>query len=1290
MPKLSLRSTSILALCFLCLVVGVLGLLLDLPAFFSNEPETNLTAEAGVSAEPKNFPQPKIEDEFEGNAEQREEWFISQRMYPFNTLPPDARRRAWESRPPDAFSADAPNVLAWAQIGPRPTTSDFPSNWGVTSGRINAIAVSPVDANLILVGSAIGGIWRSTNGGTTFNPMTDSQVDLAVGSINFAPSNPTIVYAGMGDKSSNYFGSGVLKSTDSGATWTRVSNSSLPTPGRISQIIVDPTNPNRVHVAQYSLLSGGSSFSSGLWFSTDGGVNWTQTLIGLARDMVRHPTQTATLYASLSRYDGGSPSTGGVWKSTNSGASWTRIYTSPYSSTSNIKIAVTAAAASNLYVLVGGSGAARVELSTNEGGAWSNLGGTFDVGQFSYNCYLFVHPTNVNTIYVGTRDMWRSTDGGVNYTNITNNFDVNGSYHPTVARSHPDQHHFYISPTTPTTIYLANDGGLSRSTDGGTTFSSLNASLGLTMFVSYAMHPTNTALSYGGTQDNGTQKRTGSLSWLEFVSGDGGQVIVDPLDTSIVFTTYVYHTIYRWGSNGNSFQATIGSSSTFNSDRVAFYPPFVGNYVNSNLYFGTYRLYISTNRGSTWSAPAGATDLTNGGTLSAIGVARSNTNFIYTGASDGRVMVSTNAGVNWTDRTAGLPTRFVKSIIISPTDPNTAFLTVSGFGSGHVFKTVNAGANWTDISGNFPDIPANTIIIDPRAGQSNTLYVGTDIGVFRSTVGGTTWQTFNPGLPPAIVSEMDALAGGLMHAGTYGRGAYEIDLNQAGTATATNTPTATATFTATFTPTRTSTNTPTATFTPTNTATNTPTPVTTLPVSLPSMNAPPSAEITVPITVGDLTGYEINAFDLQVTFDPTVVEPSITSYDTTGTLSSTMSITPNTDYAGHFIISAFQGSFLSGAGTLINLKFTVVGSGGQSTELNFEDYTDPNTIFHPGFQFNEGNPASLTTNGSVTVSAAAISGAVTYGNAAGPPRFISNALVVGTGSPNVSTTTALPGGTAGQYTLTGFGAGSYTVGVTKTTGQNGISSGDAARIAQHVAGISLIPTDAQKVAADVTNNGALSSTDAAQIARFAAGLGTGTAITNQWRFFVPPGPTFPVGSSPTSRTYSSVTSSIAGEDFVGLLIGEVTGNWNNTGARPVHRGPERSVAVALPILTTASDTEMIVPVNIKGSDGKEIISYEFDLRYDPTVLVPIADPVDVSNTASRGLSFVVNAEQPGLIRVVMYGALPIDDSETLVKLRFNVVGTPWSVSPLTLENFILNEGLAVTRTDGQAEILPKR
>ncbi|MBK8464725.1 MAG: carboxypeptidase regulatory-like domain-containing protein [Chloracidobacterium sp.] len=317
-----------------------------------------------------------------------------------------------------------------------------------------------------------------------------------------------------------------------------------------------------------------------------------------------------------------------------------------------------------------------------------------------------------------------------------------------------------------------------------------------------------------------------------------------------------------------------------------------------------------------------------------------------------------------------------------------------------------------------------------------------------------------------------------------------------------------------------------------------------------------------------------------------------------------------------------------------------------------------------------------------------INGTVTYGNSNSGTKFISNATVASTvGSPSISAVTDAPGATAGQYVLTGFGPGNYTIGVTKTTGQNGVSSLDAARIAQQVAGILNLTSDNQRATADVSNNGAISSNDAALIARFAAGIGAPIGNTNQWRFYVSPGPTFPVGSSPTTRSYVEPIGVQTGQDYVGLLIGDVTGNWTPTSAKPTS-STGRSVDIGLPRISAPTDTEVLIPVSINGASNKKIIAYEFDLRYDPTVIQPQTEPIDLTGTASRGLFAVTNIVEPGLLRVVMYGAYPIDSNALLLNLKFTAVGAPGSVSPLTWERVMFNEVESGTlTTNGAVELL---
>jgi len=381
----------------------------------------------------------------------------------------------------------------------------------------------------------------------------------------------------------------------------------------------------------------------------------------------------------------------------------------------------------------------------------------------------------------------------------------------------------------------------------------------------------------------------------------------------------------------------------------------------------------------------------------------------------------------------------------------------------------------------------------------------------------------------------------------------------------------------------------------------------------------------------------------------------------------------------------------------------------EDTLLFEADETFTLSLSNPSPGFMLGSPSTSTVTIINDQNPRVITGTVTYGNASGAPtpRFVSNVTISGEGSPNVFAATDFPGG---NYLLGGFGAGSYTVTPSKTDGVNGaISSFDAARIAQHVAGLptpQLDPT--QLIVADVSGNSSVTSFDAGMIAKFVAGppyAAPGIGQTAMWKF------------NPVSRNYVSVTSTITGEDYSALLMGEVSGNWTNTGARPAETvnsedggnepprhlnrnfempplpnqggellGPERGIAVEVPSVAVSADKEIVVPINVEGIANKNVISYEFDLRYDPSVIQPLGDVVDVKDTASRGLSVVTNSTEPGLLRVVVYGAMLIDENGVLLNLRFTAIGASGSVSPLTFERIMFNEGEPMTATNGEVRI----
>ncbi len=730
----------------------------------------------------------------------RSDWFTFQRTYPTGSIPADARRKALAAGSKIKLESNLEPLAArgWQAIGPAATSSFFPGNWGFTSGRVNAVAVSPTNSRIVLIGSSTGGIWRSTDSGASFVPVSDEQTDLAVGSLAFSKSNPSIVYAGMGDTKLGYLGSGVLKSTNEGRTWNHVSNSSLPSPGTIARVEVDATNPNRVFVAQYSKLSDDKITSSGLYVSTNGGVNWSKKLVGAPRDIAIDLSNPQIMYVGLTRLDKDLDPASGLYRSTDGGDTWASVFSLNFDvkRRGEIKVVIAPSSPQTIYAYHGGiidnSFQVQFRVSTNGGATWIDRGTSgFDTAQIGYNTYLVVDPNDANTLYLGSRDCFRSTDGGVSWTNLTQSFTSDGfgySYTPFISKAHPDQHGFALVPGAPNQFYISNDGGVYKTTNGGQTFQSLNSTLSLTQFTSIALHPTDSTITYCGTQDNGTQRRfVDRGTWNEIAAGDGGKVVINPTDTSMVFLTYIRGAIFRYRDNGRFFEAQVGWDDVFGEPlgsgaRIGFYAPLVGNGIDSTLYFGTWRFFISTNLGDTWFAPAGQLDLTKGITekapdvLSAIAVSRINTNVIYTGSAQGRAMVSTDGGATWKDITQGLPDRSITSIKIDPASTSTAFITFSGFKTGHIFKTTDAGATWQDVSGNLPDIPTNSLLLDPL--NPNTLYAGTDVGVFRLISGSANWQPFNDGLPPVIVQDFSAQADGLIQLATYGRGAYEIIGNE--------------------------------------------------------------------------------------------------------------------------------------------------------------------------------------------------------------------------------------------------------------------------------------------------------------------------------------------------------------------------------------------------------------------------------------------------------------------------------------------------------------------------------
>jgi hypothetical protein len=463
--------------------------------------------------------------------------------------------------------------------------------------------------------------------------------------------------------------------------------------------------------------------------------------------------------------------------------------------------------------------------------------------------------------------------------------------------------------------------------------------------------------------------------------------------------------------------------------------------------------------------------------------------------------------------------------------------------------------------------------------------------------------------------------------------------------------------------------------TPTNTSTNTPTPL----VTSTFTPTPTSTSTLTPTATRTNTS----------TPTPSATNTSTPTATATGTFTPTPSATntlaPTATATGTFTPTATQTSTPSATNT--NTPTPTATNTNTPTPTATETFTptptNTNTSTPTATNTNTPTPtATQTFTPTATVTAtftptpeAVVSGTVTYGNSRPPgpaTRFVPNVLISAAGSPPLSNLT----NSSGTYSLTGFGSGSYTITPSKSAGvNNSITSFDAARTAQYVAGLITL-TPAQQTVADVSGNGTVLSFDASLIARFVASAGPPTGSTGTWIF------------TPPSRTHSSITSDISGEDYAALLMGEVSGNWGDPSPfRPAARGPESLTAVQAPQLFAKTGDDITVPINVQNIVNKDVISYEFTLLYDPSVIQPQEIAVDFAGTVSGGLTAVVNADQPGILRVVVYGPLPIDQNGVLLNLKFTAIGKPGTTSPLTWEELMFNEGDPATTTiDGRIDL----
>src|SRR5437588_3858154 len=711
---------------------------------------------------------------------------------------------------PGSFTTVGP---AWAAIGPTPIPNGqtIPADVnGISltqspvSGRVTSVAIDPGNASIVYVGAAQGGVYKSTNGGATWTRLMDGAMTLAVGSLELDPTDATgnTLLVGSGESNfsgDSYAGFGVYK-----VTALKSGSPVLSGPFGSSQFIhrgipglaIDPNNHNNVYVGSATGQQGigpqapTGAPPRGLFRSTDAASTFTKLAVAnlpatadfRVTSIVYEPGNSDRVFVGIA--DANVPNAfGGIYFTTNASApspTFTKLRATSKKDFAPIKFAINKIGNTVTVVAVTG------ETAPNNQGQGQAYNAVYDSskstinpsfsplpaangfadGQGSYNIGVAIDQTNANNVYVvGTLNgtFLFSRDGGQTFT-------------PSNDRLHVDSHMVGVAPSNPSVIYTGNDGGVWQSTDAGVTWlrDRNNSTFSATQFQSIAVHPTDPNFSIGGTQDNGTNFFRPNRTWHRVDFGDGGYALIDQNATNTENVT-MYHTYFnetglligfgrvlktscategQWSFKGAytpPIDPTVhcdSTTDTFNgislSDPVNFYAPMALGPGNPNtVYFGTNKLYRSTDKGDTMTAVSQV--FAAGIPVSAIGISRTNDAVRIVGLNNGQVFATSTGGAtaaNMTDvtfvgtPTTGMPAKYIARAVIDPNNANTAYVVFNGnaIAARHVCKTTNlnvAGTGtvtWTATDGTganvIPDISVNGFVVDPA--NSSHLYAGTD------------------------------------------------------------------------------------------------------------------------------------------------------------------------------------------------------------------------------------------------------------------------------------------------------------------------------------------------------------------------------------------------------------------------------------------------------------------------------------------------------------------------------------------------------------------------------------
>ena len=633
----------------------------------------------------------------------------------------------------------------WTELGPMAWTNTAGYNPGV--GRITAIAVEPVNQQIIYVGSPGGGLWKSTNGGSSWVPLGDTFSNMQVWGIAIDPSNTNTIYVG------NNVGE-VYKSTNGGTSFSLFMDQGF---GTAYNILIHPTNSNIMHVAlRYN----------GLFRTTNGGSTWTEVITSGIEDVVYKPGSTTEMYACGDNF----------YKSTNGGASFTQI-TSGFASTQRMKLAVSPANSNYVYVVQRNGGQfGWFYRSTNSGSSFTVLhehtSSTNYIGnQASRDMAITVSNTNVNEVHIGGFDMYVSTNGGTSFVQECD------WYYPSTTPGGSSSGHSYVHADIEVmqyidgNIYVGSDGGIFKSTDQGDNFTDLSTGLGVHQFYRINSSATDKNRVIGGAQDNGTNVMSGpSHSWVHMMGADGMDCAVHPTNPDIVFGNYQYGGLVKSVNGGTTRTSVVAPPEAGSGNWVT--PIAIDPNNGNRIYAGYAELYRHDNQASSGSWVTTSTGISFNAKLRNIELCPSNSNVIYVSTSN-TVYKSSNildATPSWSSFSGFSGT--INDIAVDPYNEERVAICTS---SGNLYLSTDGGANWSNINSGLPSAPLTSLVMDRSSNKG--IYVSIDGGVYFKNNSLGSWTTYSTNLPNVDIDEVELFYGGTgesrVRIATYGRGLWE-------------------------------------------------------------------------------------------------------------------------------------------------------------------------------------------------------------------------------------------------------------------------------------------------------------------------------------------------------------------------------------------------------------------------------------------------------------------------------------------------------------------------------------